>query len=108
MILRRWFFCLARALALRLVLAGAVFVSGAVGIELIAGEYLAHIDPHHLGITHPTRDLFATLEESLEMAALIFLIQTLAAGVAAGQADTDPATNKKDTRPANDRVSQPV
>lgn len=80
-----WFFQLNRRLAVRLVVAGSIYVCGAAGVEYVAGEYLAHIDPNHLGVTDRTRDLFATLEETLEMFALVLLVRTLAREVSKQQ-----------------------
>ncbi|WP_291842287.1 hypothetical protein [Maricaulis sp.] len=74
----RWFFALERAQAMYLILSGVIYLSGAVGVELITGQYLAHIDPDHLGVTNRTRDLLATLEETLEMFGLLVLAQTVA------------------------------
>ncbi len=81
----RWFFALERQMAAGLVIAGLVYLSGAVGVELIAGEYIAEIDPNHLGLPDRTRDLFATLEETAEMCGLILLVRTLARGVSEGE-----------------------
>ncbi|MFY0637813.1 hypothetical protein [Maricaulis maris] len=76
-ILWRWFVALGLWRALALMTAGAIYLGGAVGMEFIAGEYLTRLDPHHAGVTDLTRDLLATLEETLEMIGLILLIQTL-------------------------------
>lgn len=73
----RWFWRLERPLAIALVFAGSIYVAGAVGVELATGHYLAEIDPDHIGVTDLTRDLMATLEESLEMTALVLLMRTL-------------------------------
>lgn len=81
----RWFFSLPFKQALGLVIAGTIYLSGAVGIELIAGEYIAQIDPDHLGQPDLTRDLFATVEETAELCGLYLLIRTLAKGISVGQ-----------------------
>ncbi|MBR9825702.1 MAG: hypothetical protein GYB36_07855 [Alphaproteobacteria bacterium] len=80
----RWFFSLQFKQALGLVIAGTIYLSGAVGIELIAGEYIAQIDPDHLGHPDLTRDLFATVEETAELCGLYLLIRTLAKGISEG------------------------
>lgn len=77
-VLGRWFFALSRPLAWRLALAGCIYLSGAVGIELIAGNYIAEIDPDHLGVSDLNRDLFATVEETLEMIGLLILLRLMA------------------------------
>lgn len=77
-VLGRWFFALPRSLALGFALAGVIYLSGAVGIELIAGSYIAEIDPDHLGVSDLKRDLFATVEESLEMIGLLLLFRLMA------------------------------
>jgi len=77
-VLGRWFFALPRSLALGFALAGVIYLSGAVGIELIAGTYIAEIDPDHLGVSDLKRDLFATVEESLEMIGLLLLFRLMA------------------------------
>ncbi len=46
-------------------------------MEQATGHNLAEIDPDHNGVTDLTRDLMATLEESLEMTALVLLVRTL-------------------------------
>lgn len=73
----RWLLALDRWQAVALLIAGTIYLGGAVGMEFIAGEYLTHIDPHHAGVTDLRRDLLATLEETLEMTGLILLIQAL-------------------------------
>ena len=73
----RWFWRLERPLAIALVFAGSIYVTGAAGVELVTGHYLAEIDPDHRGVTDLTRDLMATLEESLEITALVLLVRTL-------------------------------
>ncbi|WP_300529461.1 hypothetical protein [Maricaulis sp.] len=71
----RWFWRLAPAMAITLVIAATIYVTGAAGVELATGQYLARLDPDHLGVTDLTRDLMATLEESLEMTALVLLVR---------------------------------
>ncbi|MBO6729521.1 MAG: hypothetical protein JJ884_05715 [Maricaulis sp.] len=45
---------------------------------MIAGSYIAEIDPDHLGVSDLKRDLFATVEESLEMIGLLLLFRLMA------------------------------
>ncbi|MBO6798544.1 hypothetical protein [Maricaulis sp.] len=67
-----------RRLILALLVAGSVYVSGAAGVELIAGEYIATIDPDRSGVVDLKRDLLATVEESLEMMGLMLMFWALA------------------------------
>lgn len=55
-----------------MVLAGSLFVGGALGIEMIGGWYAENYSRETLGY-----DLLATVEESLEMAGVIVFIWTL-------------------------------
>lgn len=77
-VLWRWFLKLPWTLALGFALAGLIYLTGAVGIELVAGAYIAEIDPEHLGVSDLKRDLFATVEESLEMIGLLLLFRLMA------------------------------
>lgn len=77
-----WFFALKPRLALSLIIAGFIFIAGAAGVELVAGDYIEHIDPNREGISSWRRDLFATLEESLEFTGIILVLQILTAHAA--------------------------
>jgi hypothetical protein len=67
-----------RRLIWTLVVAGTVYIAGAAGVELIAGEYLATIDPERSGVIDLKRDLLATVEETLEMIGLMLMLWALA------------------------------
>jgi hypothetical protein len=53
-------------------IAGALYVMGAIGMELLEGR---HAEAH--GLLNPTSVVLATLEESLEMAALVLFVLAL-------------------------------
>lgn len=77
-LLARWFLALPSRTAVLLTLAAIVYLSGAVGVELVAGDYIAQIDPDHLGVSDLKRDLYASVEETLELLGLLLLLWTLA------------------------------
>ena len=77
-LLARWFLALPWRTAVLLTLAAIVYLSGAVGVELVAGDYIAQIDPDHLGVSDLKRDLYASVEETLELLGLLLLLWTLA------------------------------
>ncbi|MEC9249605.1 MAG: hypothetical protein VX501_03075 [Pseudomonadota bacterium] len=77
-VLWHWFLALPFPMALGFALAGGIYLTGAVGIELVAGAHIAEIDPEHLGVSDLKRDLFATVEESLEMIGLLLLFRLMA------------------------------
>ena len=59
----------------RMVVAGVIYIGGAVGIEAVEGAYLERVhDVHDL-----TFELLASLEESMEMAGMILLLRALMA-----------------------------
>lgn len=75
-----WMWRLPRETRASLLLAGAIFVSGAVGMEMIAGPFAEAQEAtgkaaSQIGIYH----LCATLEETLELTGLIILAMSLAA-----------------------------
>ena len=68
----RFFFQLPRATKSRFLLAAALFLGGALGVELIGGH---HASLH--GVDNLTFSLIATVEESMEMVGVIVLIYAL-------------------------------
>lgn len=56
------------------IIAGSLYLGGAIGIEMLGGRY-AELQLH--GFENLTYQLFAHLEESLEMAGIILFIHTL-------------------------------
>lgn len=78
-ILLRFLLRLPRPLALRLVGAGAVFIGGCIGMEMVGAAYIHHA--RHITLTY---DLIATIEESMEMSGVILLIRALLAELSGG------------------------
>jgi hypothetical protein len=69
----RFLFRLPRLTRNRMIVAGCVYVGGAVGLELVGGAYLEILhDQHNLPY-----ELLTTVEESLEMAGMILLLRAL-------------------------------
>ena len=66
-VLLRWFLRLERTTQRRFVLAAALFVGGALGVEMLGGQ---HWEQTH-GVDDWTYDSLVALEESMEMAGLI-------------------------------------
>jgi len=58
----------------RMIVAGTVYLAGAVGMELIGGAYLESLGGHH----NFPYELLTTLEETLEMTGMILLLRALA------------------------------
>ncbi|HWF59143.1 MAG TPA: hypothetical protein VN666_02380 [Nitrospira sp.] len=69
----RFFFALPARTRMQFFTAAAVFVSGAIGVEVLAGNYSAS----HGGEESLQFSMFATVEEGLEMAGVIVLINAL-------------------------------
>jgi hypothetical protein len=69
------------ALRRRFVLCGVLFVSGAVGVEIVGGHYFSTYG----GARDMGYQLLVTLEEGLEMAAIVLFIHSLAPLVALSQ-----------------------
>lgn len=71
---RPWFAALDRATRRRIVIAAAVYLTGAVGMELVSGVYWA-------GTGHYTVDLvyasITTLEETLELLGMLLFVRVL-------------------------------
>lgn len=57
----------------RMIAAGAVYLAGAVGLELIGGAYLESLGNRH----NLPYELLTTLEETLEMAGMVLLARSL-------------------------------
>lgn len=72
---------LPRATRNRFILAGALFVGGAIGTELIAGAFNEarglHEDRYGYGLRHLQYSLLATVEEGLEFAGSLVFIHAL-------------------------------
>ena len=68
----RFYLSLDRALQIRLFLCAAVFLSGAVGVEILSAQ-----QADTLGTSSLSYSILYTIEESLEMAGLILLVDTL-------------------------------
>lgn len=68
-------FALPPATRNKFILAGAIFIFGAIGMENIAGNYIVlnNIAPVDI-ITHPDLFIFYTIEETMEMMGVIFFI----------------------------------
>jgi hypothetical protein len=77
-VFRRFLLRLPSATRWRFIIAGALYVGGVVGMELVSNQYHSH---------HPTTDLAAafmsTLEETLEMSGVATFIYALLAHIAA-------------------------
>ena len=78
-ILLRFLMRLPRALALRLVGAGVVFLGGCIGMEMVGTAYV--LRPGHSPTVYC---LIATAEESLEMCGVILLIRAMLAELSGG------------------------
>jgi hypothetical protein len=78
-ILLRFLLRLERGLAQRLVVAGAVFVAGCIGMETVSIEYWMRTERAWMLYI-----LYTTMEESMEMTGVILLIRALLADFAAG------------------------
>lgn len=73
-----WFLELDNKLRLSLFCAGLLFLSGAVGLELIASSYYENLPPDREVYRTLTGDLLATMEEALEFSgAAVFLHATI-------------------------------
>lgn len=80
-VLARFLWRLPRRLALRLVGAGAVFIGGCIGMEMVGIAYLSRPRPSMMVYA-----VIATMEESLEMSGVVLLIRALLAELAGGGA----------------------
>jgi len=69
----RFLYRLPRKTAVRFVVAGALFVLGAVGMEMLGGSYF-----ESFGANNPGYVLLQTVEEGLEMFAIVLFIYALA------------------------------
>ncbi len=70
----RWLMKIPRRTSLFFILAGVLFISGAIGMELLGGNYAFN---HENFIFHPRYLMLITIEESLEMLGLITFIYGL-------------------------------
>lgn len=70
----RFFLCISRSLFKRLMIAAAIYLSGAIGFDMLGGYLSAHY-----GIASVPYSLAYTVEESLEMFGVIYLIDLLLA-----------------------------
>jgi len=82
----RFILALPRATRNRFILAGFLFVGGAIGAELVAGAFNElhglHEDRYGYGMRHLQYSLIATVEEGLEFAGTIVFIRALLLHVA--------------------------
>lgn len=76
-VMLRWFLELDRPAQLRLVLAGAVFLTGAIGFEYLGSYYYDHLPPDREVYRTLTGDLLATAEEACEFAGASIFLHTL-------------------------------
>lgn len=81
-VLLPWFLKLDRQVQIRFVLAGGLFVLGAIGFELAESQVVQGIlaeypDTDIAQLQHPTVDLLILFEESLEMTGLSLFLHTL-------------------------------
>lgn len=81
-VLLPWFLKLDRQVQIRFVLAGGLFVLGAIGFELAESQVVQAILANHpdtdlAELQHPTVDLLILFEESLEMIGLSLFLHTL-------------------------------
>lgn len=74
----RFYLTLDRTLQIRLFISAALFLSGALGFELLSAT-----QADEYGTSSLSYSVLYTIEESLEMAGLIFLVHTLLAKLAA-------------------------
>jgi hypothetical protein len=79
LVLLRFLLRLPRRLALQLLGAGAVFLGGCIGMEMVGISY--YLQTGSLTLTY---HLFSTMEESLEMSGVILLLRALLAELAGG------------------------
>jgi hypothetical protein len=75
--LLRWFLELDRSLQRTLMLAGSIFLSGALGLELVSSNYYESLSPDREVFRTLTGDLLATLEEACEFAGLSIFLHAL-------------------------------
>jgi hypothetical protein len=77
----RFLISLPAATRTRFIAAGALFVGGAIGTELLAGlfneHFGLHLDKGGYGVRHLQYSFIATVEEGLEFAGSIFFIRAL-------------------------------
>jgi len=75
--LLRWFLELEVSLRRTLMVAGTVFLSGALGLELVSSYYYESLPPDRDVFRTLTGDLLATLEEDCEFAGLSIFLHAL-------------------------------
>lgn len=73
----KWFLELRRDLQISLFISGAIFLSGALGMEFAASKYVESLPAGYTDIRTLTFDLMATVEEMLEFSGLAYFLFTL-------------------------------
>ena len=76
-VLGPWFFKLERRLQVLFFTSGALFVGGAIGVEIVNCLYYSGLADHTPGTTTLTGDILASVEELGEMAGVALFIYTL-------------------------------
>lgn len=99
---RPWFALLDRPTRHGVLAAAAIFLAGALGMELLGGAYWSRVGPHTMDLVYVG---ITTVEETLEMAGMLVFIHVLLRYAAARGwglqfgVDTEPGVSRK-VRPA--------
>ncbi len=85
-----WFLRQPRRLQVMFAIAGTLYIGGALGLEMVGGNYYSGLDPDRAEYATLTGDIISSFEEIGEILGLSLFLYTLAAHLRKGEETAEP------------------